>query len=82
LTTLDIGNLHTDRTYWHQTMIGDKLRPFVAKKTVEYLGGEEDEVIDTVIENMRAHKGPQELADELEPVSIVVITLLLSMLTA
>lgn len=49
-------------------MIKDKLRPFAAKKSVEYLGSEEEEVIDTVIENMRAHKGPQELADELEPV--------------
>lgn len=49
-------------------MVHTKLRPFVAKKSVEYLGSEEDEVIDTVIENMRAHKGPQELADELEPV--------------
>jgi len=50
-------------------MVKDKLRPFAAKKSVEYLGSEEEEVIDTVIENMRAHKGPQELADELEPVS-------------
>lgn len=50
-------------------MVKEKLRPFAAKKSVEYLGSEEEEVIDTVIENMRAHKGPQELADELEPVS-------------
>lgn len=41
----------------------------MAKKSVEYLGSEEEEVIDTVIENMRAHKGPAHLADELEPVS-------------
>lgn len=50
-------------------MIKDKLRPFAAKKTVESLGSEEEEIVDTVIENIRAHKGPQELADELEPVS-------------
>ena len=51
-------------------MIKDRIRPFVAKKSVEYLGSEEQEVIDTVLENMRAHKGPADLTDELEPVSI------------
>lgn len=59
-------------------MVRDKLRPFAAKKSVEYLGSEEEEVIDTVIENMRAHKGPQELADELEPVSWLHTAILLS----
>lgn len=56
-----------------QPMLHDKLRPFVAKKSVEFLGSEEDEVIDTVLENIRAHKGPADLADELEPVSLVQV---------
>lgn len=51
-----------------QRVIRDKIRPFVAKKSVEYLGSEEEEVIDTVLENMRAHRGPMALTDELEPV--------------
>lgn len=61
-------------------MVKDKLRPFAAEKSVEYLGSEEEEVIDTVIENMRAHKGPQELADELEPVSEAYFTMFRSIL--
>jgi hypothetical protein len=47
------------------------MRPFAAQKSVEYLGAEEREVVDTVLENMRAHKGPADLADELEPVRLL-----------
>lgn len=51
-----------------ETLLRNKMRPFAAQKSVEYLGAEEPEVVDTVLENMRAHKGPADLADELEPV--------------
>lgn len=53
-----------------QRMVREKIRPFVAKKSVEYLGSEEEEVIDTVLENLRAHRGPMALTDELEPVRV------------
>lgn len=63
-----LWSYHIHWEKFNEAMVKEKLRPFAAKKSVEYLGSEEEEVIDTVIENMRAHKGPQELADELEPV--------------
>jgi len=51
-----------------QTIINDKLRPFANKKMVEYLGLQDDEMVDAIIKHVEGRKGAQELVDELEPV--------------
>ncbi|KAI0165938.1 hypothetical protein GGR57DRAFT_512898 [Xylariaceae sp. FL1272] len=46
-------------------VIREKLRPFVEKKLVEYLGVQEDLLIEVVEEHLRKHGQPGELVDEL-----------------
>lgn len=52
--------------YLEETIIADKLRPFIEKKVVEYLGVQEQLLVDVVEEHLRKHGKPAELADELE----------------
>ncbi|KAI1849981.1 hypothetical protein JX266_004360 [Neoarthrinium moseri] len=46
-------------------VIRDKLRPFVEKKLVEYLGVQEELLIEVVEEHLRKHGKPAELVDTL-----------------
>ncbi|KAI0132818.1 hypothetical protein BJ170DRAFT_718965, partial [Xylariales sp. AK1849] len=48
-----------------ETVIRDKLRPFVEKKLVEYLGVQEQLLIEVVEEHLRKHGKPAELVEEL-----------------
>ncbi|KAL7007880.1 hypothetical protein EMMF5_002527 [Cystobasidiomycetes sp. EMM_F5] len=67
----DKNGLWKYNVHWEQlneNIIRNKIQPFVAKKCVEYLGSEEEELISAVIDNMNAHKGPADLAEEVEPV--------------
>ena len=50
-------------------IVRDKLRPFVEKKIVEYLGVQEEMLVETVEEHLRAHGTAAALAEELEGVS-------------
>ncbi|ROW15156.1 hypothetical protein VPNG_03098 [Cytospora leucostoma] len=52
--------------YLDEGIITDKLRPFIEKKVVEYLGVQEQLLVDVVEEHLRKHAKPSELADELE----------------
>lgn len=56
--------------YVDDTIITDKLRPFVEKKIVEYLGVQEQLLVEVVEDHLRGRKKPQELVEELEGVSI------------
>jgi Fe-S cluster assembly iron-binding protein IscA len=47
----------------------EKLRPFVEKKIVEYLGVQEQLLVEVVEDHIRGRKGPGELVDLLEGVS-------------
>ncbi|KAH6659075.1 hypothetical protein BKA67DRAFT_543491 [Truncatella angustata] len=47
-------------------VIRDKLRPFVEKKLVEYLGVQEELLIEVVEEHLRKHGKPAELVETLE----------------
>ena len=49
--------------------ISEKLKPFVEKKIVEYLGVQEQMLVDVVEAHLRKHDGPQELVEQLEGVS-------------
>ncbi|KAL5343880.1 hypothetical protein BJX70DRAFT_351975 [Aspergillus crustosus] len=47
-------------------VVSDQLKPFVEKKIVEYLGVQEQMLVDVVEEHVRKHGGPQELVEQLE----------------
>ncbi|CAG8883946.1 unnamed protein product [Penicillium nalgiovense] len=47
------------------TVISDQLKPFVEKKIVEYLGVQEQMLVDVVEEHVRKRGSPQELVEQL-----------------
>ncbi|KAL2020436.1 hypothetical protein VTK56DRAFT_8402 [Thermocarpiscus australiensis] len=51
--------------YLEESVIREKLRPFVEKKVVEYLGVQEQFLVDMVEEHVRKHQKPAELVDTL-----------------
>ncbi|KAI2619903.1 hypothetical protein GGR54DRAFT_107690 [Hypoxylon sp. NC1633] len=51
--------------YLDESVIREKLRPFVEKKLVEYLGVQEQLLIEVVEEHLRKHAKPAELVTEL-----------------
>ncbi|KAK3985479.1 RNA-binding protein 25 [Cladorrhinum sp. PSN332] len=51
--------------YLEETIIREKLRPFVEKKVVEYLGVQEQFLVDVVEEHLRKHQKPAELVETL-----------------
>ena len=52
-----------------ETVVREQLKPFVEKKIVEYLGVQEQMLVDVVEEHVRQHGHPQELVEQLEEVS-------------
>lgn len=52
-----------------ETVLGEQLKPFVEKKIVEYLGVQEQMLVEVVENHIRQRKGPQELMEQLEGVS-------------
>lgn len=52
--------------YLEDSIIAEKLRPFIEKKVVEYLGVQEQLLVDVVEDHLRKHGKPAELAEELE----------------
>ncbi|KAK4130700.1 hypothetical protein BT67DRAFT_452173 [Trichocladium antarcticum] len=51
--------------YLEESAIREKLRPFVEKKVVEYLGVQEQFLVDVVEEHLRKHQKPAELVETL-----------------
>lgn len=51
-------------------VISDQIKPFVEKKIVEYLGVQEQMLVDVVEEHIRQRGSPQELVEQLEEVSL------------
>ncbi|KZL78977.1 rna-binding protein rbm25 [Colletotrichum incanum] len=51
--------------YLDEAIIRDKLRPFVEKKIVEYLGVQEEMLVEVVEEHLRKHGKPSDLVEEL-----------------
>ncbi|KAJ5673746.1 hypothetical protein N7462_009185 [Penicillium macrosclerotiorum] len=49
-----------------EAVITDQLKPFVEKKIVEYLGVQEQMLVDVVEEHVRKHGTPQDLVEQLE----------------
>lgn len=62
-------------------VIAEKLRPFVEKKIVEYLGVQEQLLVEVVEGHIRARGKPQELVEQLEGVSGNSCHKIFSMLT-
>ena len=57
------------------SIVADQLRPFVEKKIVEYLGVQEQMLVDVVEEHIKKRGKPQDLVGELEGVSEMVLCL-------
>lgn len=55
--------------YMDEAVIADKLKPFVEKKIVEYLGVQEEMLVEAVEEHLRKHGTAAALVEELEGVS-------------
>ncbi|GAA5870360.1 hypothetical protein JCM3774_002709 [Rhodotorula dairenensis] len=51
-----------------EDIIKRRIEPYASRAIVGYLGAEEPELVNVVTEYLRAHKTPQELLEELEPV--------------
>ena len=51
--------------FLEESAIREKLRPFVEKKVVEYLGVQEQFLVDVVEEHLRKHQKPAELVETL-----------------
>ena len=49
-------------------MIDRKMEPLIKRLMVKYLGEMEEDLIMFVVEHLKDHKGPQKLAEGLEPV--------------
>ncbi|KAL2800255.1 hypothetical protein BJX66DRAFT_183060 [Aspergillus keveii] len=49
-----------------ESVVSEQLKPFVEKKIVEYLGVQEQMLVDVVEEHVRKHGHPQELVEQLE----------------
>ena len=58
-----------------ESVIDERLKPFVEKKIVEYLGVQEQLLVDVVVSALRGHKRPEDLVKELEEVHTLVIPL-------
>ena len=56
-------------------VIGEQLKPFVEKKIVEYLGVQEQMLVDVVAGHLRARGGPGELVELLKEVSTISPTI-------
>jgi len=48
-----------------EEMLEEHVRPFVEKKVVEYLGVQEDMLVELVEQGLKSRKGPRELVEEL-----------------
>lgn len=68
----DKGGLWAWEVKWEfvdESVLSEQLRPFVEKKIVEYLGVQEQMVVEAVEEHVRKRGGPGELVELLEGVS-------------
>ncbi len=59
--------------YVDDTVVGEKLKPFVEKKIVEYLGVQEQMLVDVVEDHIRKRGSPQALVEQLEGVSAMLL---------
>ena len=63
-----------------ETVLGEQLKPFVEKKIVEYLGVQEQMLVEVVEDHIRKRGTPQALVEQLEGVSFVSLSPLLNFL--
>lgn len=53
-----------------QTLVQNKIKPFVHQKIKNFLGELDEDLADFVLEHLRDRKGANDLVDGLEPVSL------------
>jgi RNA recognition motif-containing protein len=57
--------------FMDESVVTDQIRPFVEKKMLEYLGVQEEMLVNVVEEHIKKRGSPEELIKELEGVSLV-----------
>jgi PWI domain len=57
--------------YVDEAVVSEKLRPFVERKIMEYLGVQEQLLVEVVEEHIRKRGAPQDLVEQLEGVSFI-----------
>ncbi|RMZ88173.1 hypothetical protein DV736_g4597, partial [Chaetothyriales sp. CBS 134916] len=65
----DLASLSAWSVKWDhidESIIAERLKPFIEKKIVEYLGVQEDMLVDVVVSGLQARKGAGEIKEELE----------------
>ncbi|RMZ86062.1 hypothetical protein DV737_g2, partial [Chaetothyriales sp. CBS 132003] len=65
----DLASLSAWPVKWDhidESIIAERLKPFIEKKIVEYLGVQEDMLVDVVVSGLQARKGAGEIKEELE----------------
>jgi len=67
----DVDALFAHKVRWASLtseMLEEQVRPMVEKRIMEYLGVQEEFIVDTVVGGIKKQTGPEELVGELEPV--------------
>ena len=59
--------------YVDDAVISEQIKPFVEKKIMEYLGVQEQMLVDVVASHLTDRKGPQELVERLEEVRLLCL---------
>jgi hypothetical protein len=57
-----------------ESILSEQLKPFVEKKIMEYLGIQEQMLVEVVEEHIRKRGHPQELVEALEGVSLLFLS--------
>ena len=65
----DVWSWNISWDHLEDTVINDKLKPFVEKKIVEYVGVQEQLLVDVILENVRNRSTPDHILSVLEGVS-------------
>ncbi|PGH16730.1 hypothetical protein AJ79_01603 [Helicocarpus griseus UAMH5409] len=61
-----LWNWQVNWEFVDESVLGEQLKPFVEKKIMEYLGVQEQMLVDVVEEHIRKRAPPQELVEQLE----------------
>lgn len=67
----DVDALFAHKVRWEgltPEMLEEQVRPMVEKRVMEYLGVQEEFIVDAVVGGIKKQTGPEELVGELEPV--------------
>ena len=66
----ELWNWNISWDHLEDSIISDKLKPFIEKKIMEYVGVQEQLLVDVILEHVQNHSSPDQILSNLEGVSI------------